>query len=77
MIHSLINSYLLQNKLMTEYVGALPLIRRLLNDVDSERDYYRVEKNEIFDIFYKELFPHTTRKRITTAPSSSKTPSKK
>jgi len=68
---------LLQNKLMTEYVGALPLIRRLLNDVDSERDYYRVEKNEIFDIFYKELFPHTTRKRITTAPSSSKTPSKK
>lgn len=68
---------MLQNKLMTEYVSALPLIRRLLNDVDSEREHYRVEKNEIFDIFYKELFPHTTRKRINTPVTTTKTPSKK
>ena len=66
----------LQNKLMAEYVTGLPLIRRVLNDLDSERDHYRVEKNEIFDIFYKELFPHTTRKRASTTGTSSKTPTR-
>ena len=68
---------LLQNKLMTEQVSALPLIRRLLNDVDSEREHNRVEKNEIFDIFYKELFPHTSRKRTNTPVTTNKTPVKK
>ncbi len=69
---------LLQNRLMTEHVSALPLIRRLLNDVDSEREHNRVEKNEIFDIFYKELFPHTSRKRTNTpATTNNKTPAKK